>query len=284
VVTATGPELDREPPFEAFHRQDSTAGWRRLLTEGRTDHQDVLSPSHSSRYILTHVAVVVPFRGGCPHRERAWHWVRERYRSVHPEWEVIEAPAPEGPWSKGGALNPAIRGCDAQIVIQADADVWCDGLERAVYALVCGQASWAMPHKMVHRLGEKGTAAILAGAEWREQKDLAQRPYPGLWGGGILAARRDVLVDCPMDSRFQTWGQADESWAIALRCLYGKGWRGTADLVHLFHPPAERESRRHGSKASRALHGRYRKARRDPEQMRALIAEAEEDSWASTTA
>jgi hypothetical protein len=228
------------------------------------------------------VAVVVPFRGGCPYRERAWEWVQARYVEHHPDWEVIEAPAPEGPWSKGAAVNPVVGECEAEIVIQADADVWCNGLERAVYALVCGQASWAMPHRLVHRLGEEGTAAVLGGTEWRVQTDFAQRPYEGLWGGGVLVARREVLVDCPIDTRFQTWGQEDESWALALHCLYGKGWRGTADLVHLFHPPADRENRRYGSKAGRALYARYRKARRDPEQMRALIAEAEEDSWAST--
>jgi len=237
------------------------------------------------------VQVVVPFRGGCPHRERAWHFVRERYASIHPDWDVVEAPAPEGPWSKGAAVKPAVRGCDAEIVIQADADVWSDGLERAVYAVICGQAEWAVPHRMVHRLSEVGTEAVLEGKDWRELADgphlhgdrfYAQRPYEGLWGGGIVVARRSVMLDCPIDSRFQTWGQEDEAWALALQCLYGKGWRGKADLVHLFHPPAERENRRYGSKAGRALHGRYRKARRDPEQTRALIAEAEEESWVST--
>lgn len=219
-------------------------------------------------------AVVVPFRGGCTYRERAWDWVRSCYAEHHPDWELIDAPAPEGPWCKGAAVNQAVRECDAEIVIQADADVWCDGLERAVYALVCGKASWAVPHRLVHRLGESATTAVLQGAEWRGQSDLAQRPYEGLWGGGIVVARREALLDCPIDPRFQTWGQEDESWALALHCLYGKGWRGTADLVHLFHPPQERLSRRRGSRESWALRQRYHAARRSPDAMRALLEEA----------
>jgi hypothetical protein len=226
---------------------------------------------------LARVQVVVPYRsGGCPHRERAWRWVRERYAEHHPDWEVVEALAPDGPWSKGGAVNPVVQECDAEIIIAADADVWCDGLERAVYAVICGQAEWGMPHRLVHRLGEEGTAAVFDGADWREQTDLAQRPYEGFWGGGILVARRSVFFDCPIDPRFRSWGQEDESWALALHCLHGKGWRGQADLVHCWHPPAERLNRRYGSKENRALYGRYRRSRRDPKQMRALLQEARE--------
>lgn len=220
------------------------------------------------------VVVVVPFRGGCPYRERAWEWVQARYAEHHPGWEVIEALAPEGPWSKGAAANPAVRECGAEIVIQADADVWTDGLERAVYAVICGQAEWAVPHRLVHRLGEGATEAVLGGANWQEQADLAQRPYEGFWGGGVVVGRRSVFLDCPIDPRFQTWGQEDESWALALSCLRGKGWRGTADLIHLWHPPAERQNRRYGSRESRALHSRYRRARREPKRMRALLEEA----------
>lgn len=155
---------------------------------------------------MSSVSVVVPFRGGCPYRERAWEWVQARYVEHHPDWEVIEAPAPEGPWSKGAAVNPVVRECDAEIVIQGDADVWCDGLERAVYAVICGQAEWAVPHRLVHRLGEGATSAVLAGANWWEQTDLAQRPYPGILGGGFVVAPKEVIRSIPIDVRFSGWG------------------------------------------------------------------------------
>jgi hypothetical protein len=78
----------------------------------------------------------------------------------------------------------------------------------------------------------------------------------------------------PIDPRFVGWGQEDESWALALGCLAGPSWRGTAELWHLWHEPQVRQSRSVGSAASLALHQRYVRARRDPRRMAALVAEA----------
>jgi hypothetical protein len=229
------------------------------------------------------VAVVVPWRPGCRHREAAWKHIQGLYAECHPEWELIEARAPDGPWCKAAAVNPVIQRVDADVVVVADADVWSDALERAVFAVVCGE-SWAMPHEQVHRLSEVGTQAVLAGEAWGKHP-LAQRAYYGVWGGGIVVGQREVLLDARLDPRFRSWGQEDTSWAHALNCLYGKGWRGDAPLWHLFHPPQEREERHRGSQAGWALYQRYLKVRRDPEGMRALIAEGmEEESWASTAA
>ncbi len=218
------------------------------------------------------VQVVVPFRsGGCPHRERAWRWIRERYGSIHPGWEVVEAPTPEGPWCKAAAVNPVLEASNAEVVIVADADVFCEGLERCVYAIVSGLAAWGMPHRKVLRLDDDGATAFMAGAA---PTGFAQRPYEGVWGGGIVVGQRSALLEAPLDHRFTLWGQEDVSWALALDTLCGQGWRGDADLVHLFHPPQERLTRQKGSREGWDLYLRYRKARRDPEAMRELLEEA----------
>jgi hypothetical protein len=228
------------------------------------------------------VAVVVPWRPRCRHREAAWEYVQGLYAEHCPDWQVIEARAPDGPWCKAAAAHPAIESADAEVVIVADADVWCDGLERAVMAVVCGRASWAMPHKKVHRLSEAGTAAVLAGERWEDQRRLEQRAYEGVWGGGIVVAQRDVLLDARLDPRFRSWGQEDTSWALGLQCLYGKGWRGDAPLIHFWHPPQDRLTRQKGSEEGWELYRRYRQARRDPDKMRALISEGvEEEPWPS---
>ncbi len=70
------------------------------------------------------VAVVVPWRGGCPHRERAWMWVRQRYYGYG--WKVVLACMEDGPWIKARAITPALEQMDAKYVVVADADVWCD--------------------------------------------------------------------------------------------------------------------------------------------------------------
>jgi hypothetical protein len=220
------------------------------------------------------VAVVVPFRGGCPHRESAWAWVRERYATVHPEWEVIEAcPAQEGEWCKAAAVNPAVAACDAEIVVQADADVWTDGLGEAVTAIRAG-APWAIPHRTLRRLNQGGTAALLRSDNDWASYPLDQPTYKGIEGGGIVVASAQVLTAIPLDLRFIGWGQDDEAHAMALRRLAGKPWRGRADLLHLWHPPQERMRRRRGSPESWALRIRYADSRDDPAAMAALIEES----------
>jgi hypothetical protein len=220
------------------------------------------------------VAVVVPRGGECPHRERAWQFVRERYASAHPGWEVREARAPAEEWCKARAINPAVEATSAEIVIQADCDVWTDGLDAAVDAVRDG-APWAIPHIFVHRLDEAGTAAVLEGADWRRQPLACPegRPYRGIAGGGVLVALRETLRAVPLDPRFVFWGQEDESHAMALSTLYGEPWRGSADLLHLWHPPQDRYTRRRGSTEGWALRGRYSAAREDPAAMAALIEE-----------
>jgi hypothetical protein len=207
--------------------------------------------------------------------------VVRRYRERFSDWDLRICETPDGPWSKAAAVNPAVAETGAEIVVVADADVWCDGLERAVYAIVCGSA-WSMPHEKVYRLSREGTQAVFTGAPWEDQP-IAQRPYSGVWGGGIVVGRRDVLLEAPLDPRFRSWGQEDTSWALALDCLHGDGWRGNASLVHYWHPPQPRLDRQRGSQEGWELHKRYRRAGKDPGEMRALIREAaEESSWALT--
>ena len=227
------------------------------------------------------VEIIVPFYGAGADRTIALDWVSSRWPYAH----RIAPDAGELPHSKGRALWPAVRDSDADIIVLHDADVWCPGLPEAVQAVIDGHA-WAVPHDRVHRLSQDGTARLLeategwsreplmaAGVDWR-RLPLAQPPYQGVLGGGILVASRSVLLEAPVDGRFLDWGQEDEAHGIALHCLHGRAWRGDADLMHLWHPPQPRMSRRVGTRAGYELCSRYRAARRDPVKMRALVAEA----------
>jgi len=202
------------------------------------------------------VEIVVPWRAGCPHRERAWELVRGRYAEI--AYPVVEAPGPD-PWNKALAVMPALERSTADIVVVADADVWCDGLVRAVQAVEDG-APWAIPYLLVHRLDA--------------ERKPEQRPYAGMAGGGIVVAPRETLLDVPLDPRFVGWGQEDQCWGWALHALAGPPWRGDADLVHYYHPPQKRLNRKRGSNESWALRRRYLAARRDPAAMRALLEES----------
>jgi hypothetical protein len=219
------------------------------------------------------VDVIVPWRGGCDHRSRAWAWVGARYAEVMPEARLVLAPAPAGPWCKGKAVAEAAALSTADVAVVADADVWCDDLPKAV-AEVAGGTPWAIPHDKVLRLTADATVAVYDGAPWSE-RDVEQRPYTGLYGGGIVALTPALLRAVPIDPRFFGWGQEDESWGLALHVLLGPPWRGDAPLLHLWHPPQERLDRRRGSREGWYLRRRYM-TNRDPEGIAALLEEAHE--------
>jgi len=161
-------------------------------------------------------------------------------------------------------------------LIIADADVWCDGVPEAVAAVRRG-AGWAIPHYRVLRLTKPATAEVLESGCWptrRTSTTYAQRPYPGRPGGGMVVLSRETYERVPLDPRFVGWGQEDESWALALGTLVGPSWRGLADLYHLWHEPAPRQSRAFGSAASMRLYNRYAGARKNPARMRQILAAA----------
>lgn len=221
---------------------------------------------------LPTVGLVVPFRGGCPHRERALAWVVGRYRRQG--FDVTVAEAPDGPWVKASAVTPAVEASSAELVVMVDADCWLPGLLDAIEAVVDG-SPWAIPHTTVYRLTEARTAAVLVGADPQHTAgvDFDEPPYRGFAGGGCVVLPRATYLDIPLDPRFESWGGEDESWARALSTLAGDPWRGTGHLFHLWHPPQPRMNRRHGSPASQALTFRYRQAKGRPDRMRQIIDE-----------
>lgn len=225
------------------------------------------------------VSVVVPWRPGCPHREAAWAWVRDRYSAAHPDWQLIVGQCLEGPFSRSKGIITAAERADADILVVADADVWCDGIGQAVAH--AADACWAVPHRLVHRLSPESTELVLAGADWQGlplSSDNRQdaRPYVGHETGTLVVVLRDVLLAVPPDPRFVGWGQEDAAWALALHTLVGRPRRGTADLVHLWHPPPQRQSRTVGSRENLALYRRYLRAGKRPDAIRSLLAETQE--------
>lgn len=215
------------------------------------------------------VEIIVPWGGYCPARARAWNWCRSHYGH-----SVRVAQHRGKDWIKALAVMPAIQDSAAEIVVVADADVTTPGLEEAIEAVRDG-APWAVPHERVHRLSERSTEMLFHGAEFPLPTE--QKPYFGVEGGGCIVARRETLLEVPMDPRFVGWGQEDLSWGLALNHLAGERWRGTAPLYHLWHPHPERMDRKFGSYAGRELYRRYCRARRSTDQMRALVEEAKRD-------
>lgn len=222
------------------------------------------------------VSVLVPFRAGCPYREKAWEWVQARYATDHPDWEVVTGASSDGPFNRSEAILNAAGHASGDVYVIADADVYCNPQPAVEHA---ERAGWAIPHLLLHRLSEVASQRVLHGAAWRGQPlstDNAQdsKPYRGNETGTLVVMRREVLQLVPPDRRFVGWGSEDVAWSLALNCLIGKPWRGSDDLMHLWHPAQPRKNRVVGSDLSYALLRRYRAARCKPIAMRALIEEA----------
>lgn len=216
---------------------------------------------------MNDAAVIIPWRPGCPHRERALAWVLDRWHRAgfDPVLGVHN-----GEWCKATAVANGLEHTSADLLIIADGDVWCDGIPDALHA--ASTAPWVIPHKFVHRLTQDATEDVLSGAE-PDLKATEQRPYSGQPAGGITILRRDVYETVPLDTNFVGWGQEDQSWDLALRTLVGRPTRFTAPLIHLWHPPQPRLTRDRGSKASRDRYLRYHRARNKPDRMRELVEE-----------
>lgn len=218
------------------------------------------------------VAVIVPWRAGCPRREAAWRWLRHQWETAYPGWEVVEGTCPAGPWVKAHAVADALSRTSAELIILADADVWTEGVEAAV-DVVLASGGWAIPHWRVHRLDQVATKLVLLGGSWfHEGLDCDRRPYVGYAGGGMTVIERGLLERAPLDPRFVGWGQEDQAAAAAWVTLDGKPWRGKDPLWHLWHPPQPDRPAR--VERATGLLLRYQEATGTPERMRALLAES----------
>lgn len=223
------------------------------------------------------VAVVFPWRAGDPYREESFEWVKKRYSLIYPNWEQVTGDSSDGPFNRSEAILNGASKTNAGTLVIADSDVWCAAnLKTAVRdAYLFG---WSVPHHLIHRLSEASSASVLAGDDWRglplsEDNKQDFRPYRGHATGTLLVLSRATLETVPPDVRFVGWGSEDDAWNAALRTLVGPPRRGSADLVHLWHPSQPRQSRITGNPESAALLRRYLQADGRAPEMRRLLDE-----------
>lgn len=221
------------------------------------------------------VSLIVPFRGGNSERQRNWDWLRARYETLHPEWEIIVHPGAEGEWRKGTAVNPAVAQASGDVVVIADADVVIpdEALCQAIREL--DDAPWVVPHRRVYRLTRKATVSLIEGkVVMKEEHVRYLRTLKRHWappGGGMAIMRREHFAG--VDERFVGWGGEDISFARAMDTLVGPHRRLEAIMLHLWHRPMPRRSRNRASLESERLAGLYFEANGDPVAMNALMEE-----------
>jgi len=217
------------------------------------------------------VDVIIPWQPGCVYRALNLDWTIAKWES-HGYTPILGTLPDNQPFIKADAVAAGLKDSDAEFIVVTDGDLWLDETIWGIEDIQNDGYPWVMPHNTINRMNPSATSRVLAGGAIGPP--LAQRPYRGVLGGGVVIIRREVYDDVPLDPRFVGWGQEDESWGIALRTLHPDGRMGTGDLWHLWHPPGDRKNRRTGSDDSVRLRNRYSLARRKGvEVMRALIDE-----------
>lgn len=218
------------------------------------------------------VSLVVPFDPDASIRARNWAWAKARWAETVPGVEIVEGRHDSQHWCKGEAVADAASRAHGETLIVADADVFIDPQAITEALAAVSDTCWVVPHTRVCRLSDEATAQFLADPTIDPMTlpvEPGRRPYTGLAGGGIAVLTRDAYDSCPMDPRFEGWGEEDFSWGWALDTLVGPHQRLSYDLWHLWHP--RQPNHRHPSTASKALSERYREARGAPRLMRALV-------------
>jgi inositol phosphorylceramide mannosyltransferase catalytic subunit len=224
------------------------------------------------------VSVIVPFRGGCPYRERSRDYVVARLQEEHPDWQITEVDS-SGEFSRAEAIMRGIEKSFGRIIVVHDSDSWDEQLPMAIEEVKRDRHKWAIPHHKIHRLTEEQSDRFMDDDENTDINDTHENPYKGTMTGGICVFRRDVIEQIPPDVRFRGWGGEDAAWGHALKTLIGGPWRGTKPLIHLWHPAAPRISRSKGSEENNRLMMRYLDSQRSKALMQVLISEAK-DEWA----
>jgi hypothetical protein len=220
------------------------------------------------------VDVLIPWweRSG-PERERSRDWVLRQWHGAPAHYRVRLANGSTEQWCKADAVAQQLERCSGDVVIVADADVWCRGIHRAVQHVADGQVPWAIPHLVVHRLDQASTYRLLQNT--LQHFSVEREPYEGIRGGGIVVLDRRLALDVPMDSRMTGWGGEDHAWGYALTTIGGEPWRGSADLWHLWHEHAAPDrlgSAKHiGSMHNEYLRREYFNAQNDATATRRLL-------------
>lgn len=221
------------------------------------------------------IRVVIPFGGNDAHRRSSLDWLSRHLPVLLPDASVSVGVC-EGVWSKAVAVANAISPDwdDDDVLVVHDADVWIPALPLTLQFV--GEYGWMTPHLSVHRMNQDLTARVIAGDVSFDElgrDNWDEAPYLGIVGGGCVALTVASYRSCPLDPRFEGWGQEDEAWGYALQQTHGSPWRGSQQLYHFWHPHPKRRSRQIGSVAGEQLSMRYRAARSDTFLMQRLLAE-----------
>jgi hypothetical protein len=250
------------------------------------------------------VSILVPFRDdNAVGRGVNWAWLRKYWAHELPAAQIVVGTDDGQPFSKTTAVNHAFRlsspANDVIAMIDADCFIASDVILACAAAIREArhwrEPLWFVPYRRLYRLTASATANLIASSPESPLQFEAPHTEEDVQSTEALAAighrfgaliqifpREAFLLTGGMDPRFRGWGGEDVTQVRVLDTLYGVHQTTNNEVLTLWHTALGDVYLRkwEGQKnigANDQLSIRYRRTRRDPRRMKAIIAEWLED-------
>lgn len=219
------------------------------------------------------VAVVIPWRGGQPDRDRHHETVRAHLRALLPDAWHIDADSGHTPFSRAGSRNRGVQlaqdvGADVVVLCDADTLPEREPLLAAIESAHDGLLH--LPYTHFRGFSHSGTRAYLGGTP----EDACEVELETTWStGGVMTITPDAWWRMGgMDETFRSWGMEDTAARVACDAILGPTVRHDGTIYHLWHP-SEIDPSSPSYQANMARMARYVEAEGKPDAVRAIVAE-----------
>ncbi len=219
--------------------------------------------------------VIIPYRKGCPWRDRSLPVVQRWWETICPDWPVSVADDGGTPFSRGGSLNLGVEYSGVDVIVAADSDLLIGHTQiRRAVELAAETAGLVQPFDRLDRYSENATRRLWE-APWRAfdgtftpMTSWGRNVVPLVGGINVLSRETWELAGGWLPG-FRGWGHEDVAFEAQCSTLAGPTRHVAGTVAHLAHPIAARDR----DQANNDLAVRVMAATGDPEAMRKVIAD-----------
>lgn len=196
---------------------------------------------------MSDVSIIVPYRSDGGRRDELWEFTQEWLATNHPTWQVTEGESPDGPFSRGAAINDAAQRAilheNPEVLVIHDADTLCNPLQllRATDHAYASKGV-CYPYEVYTYLDEYSSNQLMAN-EWgwrfvapeRHPQHCYQTTVRWHHVSGAMAVSREAWEKVGGFVALEGWGAEDLIMHTLFKTFGGPvEWlRGSA--YHLYH-------------------------------------------------